>query len=350
MRIFRITLLFMLCFALLIGSALAGKQIISLQFPEDFSGELRDVLPDGTLVVCGGIGLPMEKRPALMEIQLDGTITDVTPDADTFDGSYRDFIGLDEDSYMLVRDVPNDPEYREYVGRIDSDQISWQSKPIANLSAIDRLKDGILVTCKPQPVTAEIRKLDFDGNEVWKLRFEERMVVKGILVGDDFHVAYGMVYEDPQPDNRDQRVSSLIFAFDDAGKLLWRHDGVELSYSSDLIDAAWTGDGGVIAISSSCAYKFDANGEIWRREFDRFGNTAVITLEDGRSLVICGAHHETGMPMRIIGDDGILLKETYLSEIRLGSADPLWVGDDFYLAVSSGMKGIVQLAKLELEF
>jgi len=185
---------------------------------------------------------------------------------------------------------------------------------------------------------------------IWKLRFEERMVIKGILVGNEYHVAYGMVYEDPQPDNRDQRFSNLVFAFDDAGKLLWRHDGDELSYSADLIDADWANDGGVIAISRGSAYKYHEGGELWRKTFDRFVNTSTVALGDGRCLVICHSHHEAGIPIRIIDGEGDLLNEIYLKELATGSADPLLIDGDIYLAINSGMQGIVQLAKLDLQF
>lgn len=346
MRIFRVMLIFGLCLVFLPSSALA--EMIPLQLPEDADCKVCDVLPDGTLIACGGRGSPMDRTPVLYKIKLDGSVNEITPAEDTYEGSYRDIICLDEDSYVLVRDVPNDPEYREYIGRIDAGKITWRSEPIANLFFIDCVDGGLLMTCKPQPVTAEIRRMDFDGNEIWKLRFDERMVIKGVLTGDGVHVAYGMVYEDPQPDNRDQRFTSLLFAFDDNGKLLWRHDGDELGYSTDLIDAAWAGNDAVIAISQSSAYKFDASGELWSREFDRFANKAIVELNDERCMVVCAVHHEMGMPLRLGDGSEVEWKEVYLPEISLSGAEPLRIDDELYLVLNSGMKGAQQLVRLDL--
>lgn len=309
-------------------SAIAQEDILETKLPADFHPQQSgfEVLSDGRVLVCGDVGDPMDHRAAMYIFAADGNAVDVTPPKDRLEGVYRDAFFADENTLIALRSVPD--EYTWRVARLEDGEIQWTTDKIENVFSLDRINDRFLVSCKPEPVTAEIRCLDFDGNEEWKIRLEERINIEGILTGDQMHIAYGSKLEDPIGD-KDQRSASLVFAFDNAGNILWRHDGGELDYSTKCIDAVWAG-GEAVVIGTGCICRYNKEGQLWEKKDAAKGMFGIVPIEGGY-LIGCHGNDQEGMRFIRVNEDGGLTGDFDVKDMPGGTPKLLTISETPYL-------------------
>lgn len=346
MRIVRWLSIAILIFLLLTAVAVSETESVIVQGVEHFLMQNAEALGDDRILICGSTGSINDSKGAMYIIDTEENSRNITPPADNLEGMYRDAFMLDERTMIALRSVPGEFEWR--VALLDDGEIIWNTKSVENVFFLERMGDCFLMYCKPEPDTAEIRCLDFDGNEKWKIRLEERILLEGILVGEDMHIAYGSKMEDPVGD-KDQRSTSLIFAFDNYGNILCRQDGNRLGYSTQYDDAVWTDDGGVIVIDNSRVSKYNKEGLLWERDYTTNGMTGIESIENGY-LISYHDHSQNGMRFIRINEEGELTGEFYLKEVPEGKNKLILIGDTPYM-VFYNLEGKepMKLMKVDIE-
>jgi len=196
--------------------------------------------------------------------------------------------------------------------------------------SLDYMGENILVYCKPETATAEIRCLNTNGQQLWKIRFEERIVLHGILVGEERNFAYGYKLEDPRGDGSSQRSTFLMFEFDHQGKILWRKDGASYD-NSEISRAVWASDG-VVVIENGRLMKYADGEPVWTCEFE--GNTIEDVLAvDGGYLVADGLSH-WGQVYKL-SEDGMLVGEYSIDDCPGGYFDLFESGGTAWMLISN---------------
>lgn len=349
MKKLRSALLFLLC--LMLGAAALGETVcMYIDLPGDFliRQSARGFSEDGSVWVGGGFGTPGQTRGGLVRVGLDGSCADVTPEGDRAEGLYGDVIPLGEDGCIAVRSVNLEDGYGEYVGRLDAGEIAWQMQvPGSGPVHLCRSGDGFLMSSKPASGAVELRRMDFSGGEAWRIQLEERIVIRGMLAGEGWNVAYGMKYEEPHADGSDQNTTPVLLAFDDAGRLLWKWESARYDCHS-FVAAAWREDGGVVALEQGGAIAFNAAGEPeWTHEAEsrRRGLTAV----DGGFLItsISGSGE---VHVEFLDADGALKWEAYIPTGRDWSGcAPFVSGGAAYVLLESMYAGGESLGLMKLD-
>lgn len=342
-------LLMLLC--LLLGAAALGEtQCMYVDLPGDFliRQGARGLSEDGSVWIGGGFGSPGQTRGGLLRIGPDGSCADVTPDADRMEGLYGDVIPLGEGSCIAVRSVRTESGYTDYLGRLDAGKIAWQmelsgSGPVH----LCRSGDGFLMSSKPAPGAMEIRRMDLSGCESWRIQLEERIVIEGMLAGEDWHAAYGMKYEEPHADGSDQNYTPVLLAFDDAGRLLWKWESARNDRHS-FVAAAWREDGGVAALEQGGAIAFSPEGEVeWAYGTDAWcGGLAAV---DG-GILLAFFSGSSEVHVAFLDADGALRQEAYIPTGRDWSGcTPFVNGGDMYVLLENMYAGSEGLGILKLD-
>ena len=348
MKLTKAVSLVVIVFVMIVSSAISETDIVTVQTPDEFRPHQRsfESMQDGKVLVCGSIGKPSKRRGAMYIFDTEGNITELTPPEDRHEGLYRDAFFIDDNTMIALRSVPNEFTWR--IARLEDGNIIWTTEKTENVFDIERVGDKFFVYCKPEPVTAEIRCMDFDGNEEWRIRLEERITLEGILLGEDMHIAYGSKMEDPIGD-KDQRSISLVFAFDNDGNILWRHNGIRLGYSMQYIDAVWAGDDELIAISVAQVCKYNKDGQLWERDYTANGMTGIVPIENGY-LISYNKHGQNGRRFIRINEEGEITGEFYLHDGPGGTEKLLLIdGMPYMVLYNSSMNKPVELMKIDIE-
>ena len=328
MRALKNLLLAALCLAMAGAAAHAENELISIQAPEDFVMYRYHVTEEGEILVGGGFGTRSDLRGGMLRIGLDGSCTDITPPEDRAEGVYADIIQLNADTFIVDRSVPGDIALSR-VGCMKNGEAAWRTEKIEDVMSLDRVGDGFLLNCKPAPVTLEIRKMDFDGNEEWTLRLKERIVLRDILVGEDVSIAQGIKYEEPHEDGT-QSFALIVFAFDNSGNILWRYDAPEYD-NPTILDSARTEDGCILLLDDSGIAKYGPEGEIWRRELTA-SHPEHMAAVDGGYLVTFSPLSALGMRFLMLDARGAVLSDYYSQDrIAFSRGYPFEYGGDVYM-------------------
>ena len=345
----RSTLMLLLC--LLLGAAALGEAAcMYVDLPGDFApyGGGWGLSEDGSIYVGGGFGTPGQTRGGMVRIGLDGSCADVTPEGDRMEGLYGDVIPLGEDSCIAVRSVRTESGYTEYLGRLDAGGLAWQLElPGSGLVHLCRSGDGFLMSSKPASGAMEIRRMDLSGSEAWRIRLEERIVIEGMLAGEGGHAAYGMQYEEPHADGRDQKYTPVLLVFDDAGRLLWKWESARYDCHS-FVAAAWREDGGLVTLEQSGAIAFSPAGEVaWTYEADS-RRRGLAALDGGFLLASISGSGEVHVVFLDAG--GALRREAYIPTGREWSdCTPFVSGGAAYVLLESMYAGGEGLGLLKLD-
>ena len=345
----RSALLVLLC--MMLGAAALGETAcMYVDLPGDFApyGGGWGLAEDGSVWVGGGFGSPGQTRGGLLRVGLDGSCADVTPEGDRAEGLYGEVIPLGEDGCIAVRSTLREEGYAEYLGRLDAGEIAWQMQvPGSGPVHLCRSGDGFLMSSKPASGAAELRRMDFSGNEAWRIQLEERIVIEGMLAGEGWHAAYGMKYEEPHADGSDQNYTPVLLAFDDAGRLLWEWESARYDCHS-FVAAAWREDGGVVALEQGGAIAFSVEGEVaWTYGTDAWCK-GLAAVDGGFLLASISGSGEVHIAYLDAG--GALHREEYIPTGREWSdCAPFVSGGGAYVLLKNMYAGGEGLGLLKLD-
>ena len=344
MKISRV-FLFLILFLLAISPAYA---VVSTTIDAEPGFDMRglSISEEGIILAYGSYGDPMNTRGAILQLSLDGSSENVTPASDTHEGHYRGVIWLEEDHMIALRSVPNDPTYAAFsIAEFVDGQMTWHTDPADNMFFIEPVGDNFFAYCKPASVTSEIWNIGLDGTIYGKLKMKERIILSGILIGEDKHIAYGEIVEDPKPDGTDQKSDTLIFCFDNNGDVLWRYGGSNAKTHRSIKDAVWTADGGVICIENYNVVKYDATGEGWRLPITR-GNAEAILCVGDKYWVFGANDGYQGMQIICIDANGTIVQEMDCPDINTSNIYPFMLDGEVYAVIENGRDNPLQLAHL----
>ena len=337
--------LFLILFLLAISPAYA---VVSTTVDAEPGFNMRglSIAEDGTILAYGSYGDPMNTRGAILKLGLDGSSENVTPASDTHEGHYRGVIWLEEDHMIALRSVPNDPTYAAFsIAEFIDGQMTWHTEPTDNMFFIEPVDNNFFAYCKPAPVTSEIWNVGLDGTIYGKLKMKERIILSGILIGEEKHIAYGEIVEDPKPDGTDQKSDTLIFCFDNDGDILWRHGGSREKMHRRIKGAVWAADGGVICIENYSVVKYDATGEVWRMQIEQGDAEAILPV--GEAYWVFGATEDyQGMQIICINDNGRIVQEMDFPDINTSNIFPFMLDGEVYAVIEDGRDNPLQLAHL----
>lgn len=335
MKPYRVFLLLSL-FLMGISSACADVSMTPIDGTTDFNINGLSAAEDGTLLAYGSRGDLMNAQGAILKLNLDGSSENITPACDTHEGHYRGVIQLDNDRLIGLRSIPNDPDYAAFsIAEFADGQMTWHTDPTDNMFFIEPVDDHFFAYGKPAASTSVIWNFGMDGTLLGKLEMKERIVLSGILIGENSHIAYGERLENPKSDGTDQKSDTLIFCFDNNGDILWRHDGDAAIIQRSIKDAAWASDGSAVCIENYGIAKFDSTGEIWRIPIDR-GNAEAI-LKVNAEYWIFGANEDyQGMQIISVSESGAILHQKDFPEINGDRIYPFTHNGEVYAILDSG--------------
>jgi len=214
-----------LCFFLIgllavfsLSGAFADAGIIEAQCPSDFFVQNIAQSDDGTFLLAGSTGRPQKYSPLMMRIGLDGkALWSIKGKKTSPSELYRDAKSFEDGSIVAI----SIRDHKCIVELMKDDKVTWKSKPMENGFDVYPTSKGFLVYSKPDYNSLRIRSVSMDGGDLWRIDLEEPIKLTGILTGDGVYVAFGdkVIRRD-----RERDPTSVVFAFDDQGSILWRHD------------------------------------------------------------------------------------------------------------------------------
>lgn len=343
-----------------LSGAFADTGIIEAQCPSDFFVQNISGSDDGTFLLAGSTGRPLKYNPLMMRIGLDGAALWSMREKKTSPSEvYRDAKSLEDGTVVAMRGVKN---YKWIVERIKEGKVTWKSKPMKNRFDVYPTSKGFLVYSKPDYNSLRILSVGMEGDDLWRIDLDEPIKLTGILTGDGVHVAFGdkVIREK----DRERDPTSVVFAFDDQGSILWRHDSTA---NEEYKAAAWTDQGHVVLAGDipavmegkdmirlvskarSFVTEYDANGCVWRTDIPYVKGEAevegwmasVLPVEGGYLVSAQVSLLSATVRMFFVDRKGVLQKEWDESTGALYSpstASLYAVGQTAYLLASGNVK------------
>lgn len=343
----KVTTLVLICALMLMGLSTACAELICTPVDAELGFSMRglSVTDDDSIIAYGYYGEPGDTRGALLRIRLNGSCENVTPSSDTYEGLYRGVIWLGDDHMVVMRSVPNDSQYRDFVAEFKDGQMIWHTEFTENMFFIEPVADNFFAYCKPARVTSEIWNMGMDGTIHGKQTMKERIILQGILDGTDRHIAYGELVEDPHPDGTDQRSNTMIFCFDDTGEILWRYQGTRTSYGAQLKHAAWAENGSVICIESYNIVKYDDLGEVWSTPITQGDAEYIFKIGDDYWVIGTTENYSSKQIIRI-NENGDILELKELPELTQDMIHPFLLDNEIYAIMDSGRETPLEIVRL----
>ncbi|MGJ4849067.1 hypothetical protein ACH6CV_02325 [Bacillota bacterium Meth-B3] len=312
------------------------SNVVEVQCPSDFFLTHVDCNEDGTFLLSGSTGTPMDSAPEMFGIDVNGhalwSIQGTHKAGST--GLYRSAAWLDNDTIIALCSEPNYPGYNTFVVQlIEQGEIVWQSEPMEGIMGVFPAPNGFLMTINRDAASASIIRMNFDGELLWQIDWPEWLTFKGILTRGDTHVAFGS--KTIREGDREHDPTSVVIAFDDRGTILWRHDGLS---SEEFTAAVWADQDGIILIGDTYGSladalpltddrwgkgfiaKFTELGQVWRtdhtyhmrgtdRRITEGRMTSIIPVQDGYlASARVGPRYQT-QQLLFIDKNGIVQKE-----------------------------------------
>ena len=258
---------------------------IEIQSLSDF--RVTSVVPstDGTFLLSGGLGNPMKSVPVLICLDTNGvTLWSIQSDTPYSNGAvYRDAHSADAKTTLALFPITASEEKYEWVVQcIRGGEVVDQTEPVSNALSLYPTENGFLLFSKPDFSSAQVKKYDDGGNPLWQIDWEEGIMFYGVVTREDVHVAYGSntIRETVGDNMYDCSPTSVMIAFDDEGKILWRHDSIK---PEEFKTAVWTDEGHIVlvGINPGVATEFpdrsqydnwfiteyDELGQLWRTNY-----------------------------------------------------------------------------------
>lgn len=342
-----------------LSGAFADSGIIEAQCPSDFFVQNIAQSDDGTFLLAGSTGRPRKYSPLIMRIGLDGkALWSIKGKKTSPSELYRDAKSFEDGSIVAI----SIRDHKCIVELIKDDKVVWKSKPMENGFDVYPISKGFLVYSKPDYNSLRIRSVSMDGDDLWRIDLEEPIKLTGILTGDGVYVAFGDKVIREKDHERDP--TSVIFAFDDQGSVLWRHD----STANEVYKAAaWTDRGHVVLAGDipavaegkdvirfvskarSFVAEYDANGCVWRTDLPYMDGEAeveewvasVLPVEGGYLVSAEVSGLSATVRMFFVDQKGVVQKEWDESTGALYSPDTISlhaVGQTAYLLSSGNVK------------
>ena len=278
------------------ANAVAGKNFDA--FEMHCAGKTKD-----GLLLFGGSYLEQGKwMPTIMGVNTKGTVQWTFQQESLLDKSYyRDVKQMEDGSLIALRSNDNSGKAwliehivdRQVIQAVEVLDDVWGAYPMA---------EGFLVSSKKDAETATIRRMDFSGQEIWKKNFDKYTMIYGIISSDNMHVAMGSRMQENE--TYGDRGTGIVFAFDDAGEILWGH---VTGQPDSFLPGVWAEAGSVVLVGNTSPNepdediapgficKYNKDGLVWRKDYNRVfpagGMVNMIAVADGYMVV--SAAHET---------------------------------------------------------
>ncbi|MEA4897583.1 MAG: hypothetical protein VB115_04980 [Christensenellaceae bacterium] len=307
------------------------SNVVEVQCPSDFFLTHVDCNEDGTFLLAGSTGTPMDSAPEMFGIDVNGhalwSIQGAHKAGST--GLYRSAAWLDNDTIIALCSEPNYPGYNTFVVQlIEQSEIIWQSEPMEGIMGVFPAPDGFLMTSNRDAASASIIRMNFDGELLWQIDWPEWLTFQGILTRGDTHVAFGS--KTIREGDYDHDPTSVVIAFDDGGNILWRHDSLT---SEEFTDGIWVDqdhlvligdalpDGTDFATDERWGYSFIAQyneaGQLWRTPYHYTLNgrvsegttESIIKFENGYLVAVHPRGRDAQIYLLYYGHDGSLVQK-----------------------------------------
>ena len=209
---------------------------VEVQCPDNFRLIHISQPNDGCFLLTGMAGDPNDAYGMMLCVNTDGQVlwSQKAEGSNRYGGAEY----LDKDTIVALRSKGETEKWT--VQFIKQGKVVRQTKTLTGVAGIHCTADNLFTYGTPKSHSARIEKFNAEGESIWKIDWKEPLHFSGIVSLGDLHVAYGT----NNTRDRRSRPNSVVLAFDDQGKILWRHDSE--AYET-YCDASWT-DGHLVLV------------------------------------------------------------------------------------------------------
>ncbi len=321
-----------------------ASDLVGVQCPDNFRLQNVDVAQDGTLLLSGAAGPVMEAKPMLMRVSTAGKVLWSMTDDAKDDALYRDAIYLEDGSIAALRSAKN---WKWVVQIIRDGKVEAKSKALKDVFGLRRAGGGLFTYGDMGNNKRGVLKMDGRGKALFRVRWPRPLLMNGVLVGPGAHVAFGDKLVSPKK-GQDQESYGMVAAFDDAGKVLWRHDSAT---KCSFLAAAWAGDGRVVVAGydedgrrTGCIAEYGPDGQVWKTALAdlpggagraQVGEIESILAVEGGYLALNGCYDEPGNARLVLVDGGGAVQRVWdvpIGDVHVKDHVRLYrVGEEIYL-------------------